>query len=202
MSGAEEDYRDAEDLVHDVAADNRRRRRDRVLERDRLRRMHADEAAQDREVSKYVRDKRALRKLLLEREPRQLRRSLRRLNLVFVVVAVFGAALAALYAADVAVAHGLAGWVGYGAAAVYAAGFAGAVLWHDHGWWTRVDPPAAPAVVVWGLFALPSLVLVATAWAGWAPWAGVVTVLVLSWLFMAPVLTVVRSLPVNVRVPE
>lgn len=202
MSGEEKDYRDADELVHDVADDNRRRRRDRARERDRLRRMHTDEAAQDRQVAEYAKLKRALHRYRLEREPRRVRRSLRRLSAGFVVIAVFGAALAALYPADLAVDRGLAGWAVYGAAILYVAGFVGAVLWHDRRWWTRTEPPRAPAAAVRGLLAVPVPPLVAAAWAGWAPWLGVLVVLGLFLLFVSPVFVIYRSAPADIRVPR
>lgn len=194
MSSAEEDYREADRVVRSVEEDNRRRQDIREVERERLQRLHDQEAAHDRDLSQHAHAMRIVRHHRLLQEPSRMRRFLIRLTVAFVAIATVGAALVGIYAADLVVQQGLSAWIGYGAGTGYVLVFLGALIWHAHSCWSTDARTRVPATGAGLLMGLPAPFLLAAAWAGWANWLGALVILAVFLILAAPGIGTCREL--------
>ena len=191
-SSAEDRYREADELAREMDQEARHRRESRAQELERLKRLHTEEAEEDRLVSQYTRAMRAVRRYQLQQEPAQVRRSLVRFNVVFVLIALVGAVMVWMLLAQLLMSQGVPGWVGHGAGALYTLLFVAALACYARSnWgggqdkpesgnglvsdnWAHPEVPRLLAVAAWVLLLLPVPVMVAAAWAGWSDWASLV----------------------------
>ncbi|WP_087096228.1 hypothetical protein [Nocardiopsis sp. JB363] len=169
MSNAEDRYRDADELARDIEEENRLRREKREVELARLRRLHTEEAAEDRQVSRYTRAMRAVRKYQLQQEPEQVRRSLIRLTMGTTLLPLTSAAMLWLIAVSIVTDQGGPGWVGHVLGLVYTVSFIGALAWHARSRWQR-EAAGLPTIAAWTLLLAPVLVLCGLAALGWIGW--------------------------------
>lgn len=108
-SSAEDRYREADELAREMDQEARHRRESRAQELERLKRLHTEEAEEDRLVSQYTRAMRAVRRYQLQQEPAQVRRSLVRFNVVFVLIALVGAVMVWMLLAQLLMSQGVPG---------------------------------------------------------------------------------------------
>ncbi|MER6625970.1 hypothetical protein [Streptomyces sp. NPDC000931] len=197
MSNTEEHYQDADRVARAVEEENRRRRDTREMEMGRLRRLHAEEAADDRALSRYARTMRAIRRHQMGQTPERVRRSLVRLTAMFVVISVVGPMLTAVFVADLTAQQGVPRWVGLTLAAVYVLSFSGALAWHARACWSNGGRSRASTAVAWALLLLPVPVLLVAAVAGWATWVGVLVILVVLFILATPGIGMSCELPLQ-----
>lgn len=199
MSNAEDRYRDADELARDLEEDNRRREEVRALELDRLKRLHAQEASQDRRVAQHTRAMRVVRRLQWQREPAQVRRSMAWFTFVFALIPLIGALLVWLTVADLIVRQGGAPWAGHALGLGYLCAFGVALGWYARSCWAQEPPPWAPVASAWVLLLAPVAVLVAAALAGWLDWTFLAVVLPVFLLLGWSAIFMCRELPRQVR---
>ncbi|CAL9610534.1 hypothetical protein [Nocardiopsis dassonvillei] len=199
MSSAEEHYRDADQLARDVEEDNRRRREVRETEMARLKRLHAEEAAEDRQASKYAKAMRAVRQHQLQKEPARVRRSLVWLTGGFVLIPSVGAALVWLYAAELLTQQGAPGWIGHVLGLSYVMSFLGSLAWHARACWSPGTQSRTPTVVAWVLLLLPVPILLTAALVGWTDWTAVLVLLAVFFILGFPGIWVCREIPLQYR---
>lgn len=169
MSSAEDRYRDADELAREIEEENRLRREKREAELARLRRLHTEEAAEDRQVAQYTRAMQVVRRYQLQQEPEQVRRSLIRLTIGTTLLPLTSAAMLWLIAVSIVTDQGGPGWVGHVLGLVYTVSFIGALAWHAQSRWQR-ETAGLPTIAAWTLLLAPTLVLCGLAALGWIGW--------------------------------
>jgi hypothetical protein len=170
VSSAEDRYREAEELAREVGEEASRRRESRIRELERLKRLHTEEAQEDRLLSQHTRAMRAVRMYQLQQEPAQMRRSLIGFSIGFVLIALVGAVIVWMLLAQLLIDQNAPGWAGHGTGAVYTVLFGAAMAEYARSCWTHPNPPRLLVLTVWALLLVPVPVMVAAAWAGWTDW--------------------------------